>query len=158
ELTARHHRQPGSGQETAALQLAQLDGVVVGDALDDQLFTCTHLAERPVAYRPHFAAQRRDGVAVRVELRTAEELEDALLHPLRDHVLETLRLLMDLVERVAQHPDQEHLEQAVMPDQLEGHLPSFTGELLAAVAVVLDQSLGGEPDDHLTYARRRDAQ
>src|SRR5436190_1090613 len=88
----------------------------------------------------------------------AEQFEDSSLHPLRDHMLESLGLVVDLVPGVAQHLDQEHLEQAVVADELEGDLPAFLGELLAAVPVVLDQALCGEPRDHLAYRRGRDAQ
>ena len=84
-----------------------------------------------------------------VELGTPEELEDPLLHPLRHHVLEPFGLVVHLVPAVAEHLDQEHLEQAVVPHQLEGDLPALAGQLLAAVAVVLDQALGGEAGDHL---------
>jgi hypothetical protein len=65
---------------------------------------------------------------------------------------------VDLVPAVAEHLDQEHLEEAVVADELEGYLPAFAGELLASVAVVLDQALGRKAVDHLADARRGDAQ
>ena len=90
---------------------------------------------------------------VRVELRPAEELEDASLHGLGDHVLEALGLLMDLVPAVAEHLDQEHLEQPVMAHELERDLSAFACQLLAAIPVVLDQSLGIQSGDHLAHGR-----
>src|SRR6266849_1844236 len=110
------------------------------------------------ARRQHLAGDARDGVAVRVELRAAEQLEDSLLHPLRDHMLEALRLLVNLVPAVAEHPDEEHLQEPVVPDQLEGHLPALARQLLTAVPVVLDQALCLQPRDHLADGRRGDAE
>ena len=82
----------------------------------------------------------------------AEELEDALLHPLRDDVLQPLRLVVDLVPAVAQDLDEEHLEEAVVADELEGDLATFAGQLLAAVLVVLDHPLRRQTGDHLAHA------
>src|SRR5258708_39496972 len=45
-----------------------------------------------------------------------------------------------------------------MPDQLERYLAAFAGQLLAAVAVVLDKALGAETGDHLADAWGRDAE
>ena len=84
-----------------------------------------------------------------IELRPSKELEDSLLHAFGDHVLETLRLVVDLVPAVAEDLDQEHLEQAVMADQLQRDPPALASELLAAVAVVLDEALRRQAGDHL---------
>src|SRR5579859_7230738 len=92
----------GPGQEPAALELAQAAGVVVGDALHDDGLTGATFTERTLAKRSHFARQAGDGMAVGIELRAAEQLEYARLHPLRDHVLETLRLLVHLVPCIAE--------------------------------------------------------
>ena len=73
-------------------------------------------------------------------------------------MLETLCLLVDLVPAVAEDLNQEHLQKAVVPDELERDLPALAGELLAAVAVVFDQPLGGEPRHHLADRRRGDAE
>src|SRR5438045_1929134 len=80
------------------------------------------LAQRAVAHRPDLAGEGRDDVSMRIEPRTAEQIEDALLHTLGDHVLEAFRLVVDLVPAVAQDLDQEHLQQPVVADQLEGDL------------------------------------
>src|SRR2546430_981197 len=158
ELAHEQNLDSGAGHEAAALELAQECGVFVGHALHAHLLPRPAVAQGPVAQRAHLAGEAWDGVPVRVQLRPAEQLEDSSLHPLRDHVLESLGLVVDLVPGVAQHLDQEHLEQAVVADELEGDLPAFLGELLAAVPVVLDQALCGEPRDHLAYRRGRDAQ
>src|SRR6266851_3263182 len=84
----RQHLDVRAGKKTAAVELAQLGGIVVRDALDDHLLARAALMQRALARRPHLAGDARDGVAVRVELRAAEQLEDSLLHPLRDHMLE----------------------------------------------------------------------
>src|SRR4029077_19910387 len=57
----------------------------------------------------------------------------------------------------AEHLDQEHLEEAVVADQLEGDLGPLAGQLLAAVPGVLDPAPRGEVGDHLADAGRRDA-
>src|SRR6266571_2387854 len=158
ELAHEQDLDPRAGHKTATLELAQQCGVLVGHALHAHLLPRPALVERAVAERANLAGEARDGLPMRVQLRPAEQLEDSSFHPLRDHVLEALGLVVDLVPRVAQHLDQEHLEQAVVADELEGDLPAFLCQLLAAVPVVLDQALGGEPGDHLADRRRRDAQ
>src|SRR5207244_3778578 len=110
ELARGEDGDPRRGQQAAPLQLAQLARILVGDALNDDPLSRPALAQRAVADRPDLAGQRWDGVAVRVELRASEEVEDALLHPLRDDVLEALGLVVHLVPAVAEHPHQEHLE------------------------------------------------
>ena len=54
--------------------------------------------------------------------------------------------------------NQEHLQQAVVPHELQRDLPAFPRELLTAVTIVLDQPLRGEPHDHLADRGRGDAQ
>src|ERR1700731_3770277 len=88
ELAFLHHLEARARQEAAALQLAKANRVVVGYALDHQLLPGPTLAQRPVAHRAHLAGQRGDGVPVGVELRAAEQLEDPLLHPLGDDMLQ----------------------------------------------------------------------
>src|SRR6266705_3417236 len=109
ELAHEQDFDPRAGPKTAALELAQQGGVLIGNALHPHLFARPAVAERAVAERAHLAGEARDGVPVRVQLRPAEQLEDSSLHPLRDHVLESLGLVVDLVPGVAQHLDQEHL-------------------------------------------------
>src|SRR2546425_2849045 len=158
ELAARHHGDARARHQATALELTQLDRIVVGDPLDRDLLARAAFAERAVADGRQLAGERRDGMAVGVELRPAQQLEDALLHPLRDHMLEALRLVVDLVPAVAEHADQKDLQQAVMADQLQGDFAAVRSELLAAVAVVFDQALGRQAGDHLADARRRDAE
>ena len=97
-------------------------------------------------------------MAVGVELRPPEQLEDAGFHAFRDDVLQVLRLLVDLVPRITEDLDQEHLQQAVVPHELQRDLAAFPRELLTAVTIVLDQPLRGEPRDHLADRGRGDAQ
>ena len=84
-----------------------------------------------------------------IELRAAEQLEDPLLHALRDDMLQALRLFVNLVPAVAEDLDQEHLQEPVVAHELQGDPPAFARQLLAAVPVVLDQALGGQPGHHL---------
>jgi len=63
-----------------------------------------------------------------------------------------------LIPAVAEHLDEEHLEEAVVTDQLERDLAALPGELLAAVAVVLHEALRAQAGHHLAHAWRRDAE
>src|ERR1700686_1109460 len=127
ELAFLHHLETRAREQAAALELAEANRVVVGHALDDQLFSDTTFAQRPVAHRADLAGQRRDGVAVRIELRAAEQLEDPLLHPLGDDVLEPFGLVVDLVPAIAEDLDEEHLQEAVVADELQRHLAALAG-------------------------------
>ena len=73
-------------------------------------------------------------------------------------MLEALGLFVDLVPAVAEHLHEEHLEKPVVANQLEGDLPTLFGQLLAPIAVVLDQALGDETAHHLAHRRRGDAE
>src|SRR5216683_2811774 len=139
ELAHEQDLDPRAGHQAAALELAEEGGVLVEHSLHAHLLPRAAVAERPVAQRAHLAGEARDGLPVRVQLRPAQQLEDSSLHPLRDHMLESLGFVVDLVPGIATHLDQEHLEQAVVADELEGDLPAFFGQLLAAVLVVLDR-------------------
>src|ERR1700730_14426494 len=92
-----------------------------------------------------------------IELGPSEQLEDPRLHPLRHDVLQTLGLVVPLVPAVSEHLHQEHLQKPVMSHELERDLSALFGQLLAAVAVVLDKTLGGEAGDHLADGGRGDA-
>src|SRR5437899_7521562 len=88
ELAARHYGDARAGHQATALELTQLDRIVVGDPLDRDLLARAAFAERAVTDRRQLAGERRDGMAVGVELRPAQQLEGAPLSPLRDHMLE----------------------------------------------------------------------
>src|SRR6202171_4500328 len=158
ELALAHDLEACTGQQAAPVELAQADRVVVRSTLHGNLLPHSACAQRAVAERAHLAGERRDGVAVRGALPAAEQSEDPLLHPFGNHMLEALRLVVDLVPAVAEDLDEEHLQEAVVPDELERHLAALTRELLAPVAVVLDETLGSESRDHLADAGRGDAQ
>ena len=111
-------RVPGS--RTAALKLAQAAGIVVRDCP-------ARRHSRPPGIRSAGASLSGrtfpSGWGWRgrgVQLGTAEQLEDPLLHALRDDMLQTLGLVVHLVPAVAEDLDQEHLEQAVVADELQG--------------------------------------
>src|SRR5450759_4564831 len=142
-LAHSHDLEAGSWQQASTLELAQAARVLVGNALHEDLLARVALAQWTLAQGAHLAACGGDGVAMRIELWAAEQFEDALLHPLRHDVLEAFGLVVNLIPVVAEHLHQEHLEEAMVPHQLEGDLPALAGQLLASVAVVLDQALGG---------------
>src|SRR3981081_4690232 len=117
-LALLHDFDASAGDQAAPVQLTEPAGVVVRDALHDHLLTRAAFAERALAQRAHLAPERWDGVTVGIELRSAKQLEDPVLHALRDNVFEATGLVVDLIPAVAQHPDQEHFQQAVMPDHV----------------------------------------
>src|SRR3989442_15911749 len=85
ELAARHHGDARAGHQATALELTQLDRIVVGDSLDRDLLARAAFAQRAVADGRQLAGERRDGMAGGAELRPAQQPEEALFHPLRNH-------------------------------------------------------------------------
>src|SRR5690348_10480523 len=158
ELARGQDFDPDARHQPATVELAQQRRILVRHALHAHLFPGSAVAERPLAQQAHLARQARDGMPVRVQLRPPEQLEDPGLHSLGDEVLEALRLVVDLVPGIAENLDQEHLQEPVVPNQLQGDLPAFTRQLLAAVAVALDEALGAQAPDHLAHGWRRDAE
>jgi len=73
-------------------------------------------------------------------------------------VFEALGPLRGPRPRCSEDLDEEHLEQAVVRTSSRATLRPSRVELLAAVAVVLDEALGAEARDHLAHAWRRDAE
>src|SRR5581483_9812359 len=137
-----NHHEPHTGTQPAPLELAKPGRVGVRDGADHHLFARLAVAQRSVADAGHLTAEARDGVPVRIQVRPAQQLEDAGLHALRDHVLEAGGLVVDLVPTVAEDLYQEHLQQAVVADQLERRRAPLGRQLLSTVAVVSDQALG----------------
>src|SRR5207237_10371520 len=87
DLDSRPRREP------APFQLAQAGRIVVGHTLHHHPLALAAVTEHPLTQRAHLPSEARDGMPVRVELRPAEELEDASLHGLGADVLQPLRLL-----------------------------------------------------------------
>src|SRR4051812_9335369 len=75
-VARRHHVDPSARGQAAPLELAQPRRVVVRHALNDDVLTGRAIGQRAVAERSDLTGERRDRVAVRIELRPAEELED----------------------------------------------------------------------------------
>jgi len=78
----------------------------------------------------------RDRVSVRVVRREPERLVDPLFQLLRDHVLETLRLAVDLVDVDAERLREIQLEQAVVADDLERHSLACIRQRDASIGLV----------------------
>jgi hypothetical protein len=74
----------------------------------------------------------------------------------RDDVLEALGLVVDFVPPVAQGLGEVGLEQPVVAQHFERHLPARLSQADAAVAAVVDQSELGEPLHHARHRRRPD--
>ena len=91
---------------------------------------------------------------MRVAGRVPHGLGNPGLEPLRNHVLEPLRLFVDLVPAVTQHLHEEGLEKPVMAKHLQRHPPPGIGQANAPVPGVLHQTELGEPAHHLGHRRR----
>src|SRR4029077_4476799 len=79
ELAHQQHLDPRARHKAAPLELAQESGILVRHPLHAHLLPRPALAERPVAERPALAGQARDCLAMRIQLRPAEQLEDSSL-------------------------------------------------------------------------------
>ena len=93
---------------------------------------------------------------MRVVGREAERLVDPLLQLLREHVLEPVCLVVDVVDADPERLREVELEQPVVSDHLQGHLLARVRERDAAVGGML-----GEPEcrqllHHLARRRGRD--
>ena len=93
---------------------------------------------------------------MRVDGRIAEGLVDPRLELLREHVLEPVRLGVNLVERHPERVRQVALEQAMVPQHLERAQPPLVGQHHAAVGRPLDEAELGEPLHHRGRGRRAD--
>jgi hypothetical protein len=95
---------------------------------------------------------------VRIELRIAELRGDPLGEPVRQHVLEQLRLLVDEVPRDVEHLDEQQLEQAVVAERAQRDAAALVGEADAAVALVLEQAQLVEAAQHARHRSGGDAE
>lgn len=86
----------------------------------------------------------------------AQVLGDPFLQVLADHVLQPFRLLVDLLPAVAQGLVEVGLEEAVVAQDLEGHLPPPLREPGPPVGLVLQEAKGLELLQHLRHGGRLD--
>ncbi len=115
-LVARLDPELLSGLEAARFQEPQERRVLIGHPRDGQRH-----ADRTRQQVLHLAVGDdalgiRDRVAVRVHFRVAEHLVHAFDEPLRDDVLELLRLVVHFVPAHPHHLHQEQLDEPVPPD------------------------------------------
>ena len=91
---------------------------------------------------------------MRVVGRVPHGLGNPSLELLRNHVLEPLRLLVDLIPAVTQHLYEEGLEKSVVAKHLQRHPSPGIGQTDASVPGVLNQTELGEPAHHFGHRRR----
>lgn len=99
-------------------------------------------------------------MAVRVDLRVAEDRRHAIFKPLGNKMLQAFCLLMHLVPGVFQDIVKEQFEQPVMAHQLPGAAFSCRREPDAPVLLIRDEcrTLRGKPLNHPRHRRRSYAQ
>jgi hypothetical protein len=110
---------------------------------------------RPSSTAPVARGDRR---AVRVERRIAQRSGHAVDQLVRRGVLQPLGLGVHAVPRIAEHRREVALDDAVAAQRAQRGAAPRVGEPHAAVALVLEQPLLGEPPHHAAHARRRDAE
>ena len=86
---------------------------------------------------------------MRVARGRAEQRVETLNEEIRARMLEQVRVLVDLVPRVAQRRDEEGLQQPVAAHHPHGEAAAFLRELHARVALVIDEPLGRQTLDRL---------
>src|SRR5690625_7955138 len=84
------------------------------DAGDLQFLADRHRAERSTPFTGQHPVPIRDRVTMRVELRVAQRIGDAVLELLTDVVLQFLRLVMHLEPAVTERFLQVRLDEPVM--------------------------------------------
>ncbi len=87
-------------------------------------------------------------IAVRIVRRVPERLVDPRLELLGDHVLEPVRLVVDVLDVEPERARQIELEQAMVPDNLERDALAGRGQAGAVVGLVLEQLEGGQLLQH----------
>src|SRR5207247_5587509 len=112
----RYH---GSRIQPELPQVAQQRRIVVLNARYDGGLVIREITETRAHDLGEDAFARRDRVAMRVQHRPSEKRVDPLFHLLGEHVLEPLRLAVDLVPGIAERFVQVQLEQAVVAQHLE---------------------------------------
>jgi hypothetical protein len=78
-------------------------------------------------------------MAVRIDLRIAQNGRDAILETLRDEVLQALRFVVNLVPGVLQDIMQEKFQETVMTHQLPGAMFPCRRQTNSMMLFVLDQ-------------------
>jgi hypothetical protein len=129
-------------------QVSQHRGIAVGDADEDGLLSWLQVDEGQGVVVTDRQVAIRNRVAVRVEVRLTQLRRDQFLQLLRDVMLEDLGLRVHPVPGHVQHLREEQLEQAVVPDHLQGDPLALRGEACAVIGRVLDQALIRKTAEH----------
>ncbi len=120
---------------------------VLGEATEDDAGARLDVPEADEPGEVDRAGGAGDRVAVRAGGGVAEQLDEAALDLVGDHLLPPDRLLVGAVPGEPEDPDQEVLDQPVAADQALGQAPAGLGERQAPPLVhdepVADQPLHG---------------
>jgi len=93
-------------------------------------------------------AGARNRIAVRIGRGEPEHCVDALDQPLRDRVLEDLRVGVHLAPVHPHHLDEEELDETVAPHDVRGELEPGLGQPNPRVGLVGDEPGPGQSLDH----------
>ena len=119
EGVARLHPEDDARKDVQLREVTERLGVDIGDPLDSEALADGHVSEALAPLLPVGLADPWDGVTVRIGGGLTEELADPRLEPFADPSLEPVGLRVELVERKADHPVEEGLEQPMSPDDAE---------------------------------------
>src|SRR5690625_3506248 len=118
------------------------------DAGDLQFLADRHRTERSTPFTGQHPVPIRDRVTMRVELRVAQRIGDAVLELLTDVVLQFLRLVMHLEPAVTERFLQVRLDEPVMADRLQRDLTARSGQARTGVRLVVNESQAAQFAQH----------
>ena len=122
--------------EVVALDEAQEGLVLIDDAGDGHGSVERAGKQALDVLRPERAFRIGNRVAMRIRGRASQHFVDAVDQPVRDHVLQLLRLVVHLVPPEAEHAHEEQLDQPVTADDHGGEFLAGGRQRHARVGLV----------------------
>lgn len=148
-----HGVAPGEAQVAARAQAGIVDEaeefrVLAGNAGDARGYAGGQLRKRKGMRGGHAPGSGRDGIAMGINTRVAEEGIEAFDEAVGPGMLEELGFLMDFRPIEAEGVDEEHLDEAVFAEHLQGELLARGGEAGADARGMLEQARLGQSLNH----------
>src|SRR3972149_7984461 len=119
------------------VQVAQDVRILIGDGADDPHGPRMEFAQADLPTLADRTLPPRDRLTVRVKLRVAQLLCDSGLQGFGNDMLEQVRFMMHFIPREIESLGKVALDQAVMPDDLQGHFRAGWCQPNTLVAQVL---------------------
>lgn len=133
-------------------------GVLIADAGDEAAVAGAELAEGCEIALDKPAVGIGDGIAVRVDRGVVEEGVEAVEHLGGERVLEAFCFVVYFGPVEAECLDEEHLDEPVAADHVDGEPAAFRGERDAAVPLGVGEARLAELADHGGHAALGDAE